>query len=1237
MYTGACRFRRNESNPSQVQCIVCSEGVTEERRSWMGVPSVANHLKSASHLRALRSSELSAMEREEKEKRLERERQASAATDRLRDIQFATHQIEGPVAAASSRVMSEGEAEMWEDFRMNGADFSAGDEAEDPEARRRQFQAEAEIFGLWNPEATARKLGFVDDGLEDEEDEDDFLGEFLRDFDLREPEPGEIQDAGHNTASGASEKWFPYPSKMLFLLDTLDNLPRLRISSSLMCLFLWILKEAGCKDVPSFDLLRRVQKELRGQCGVPSIPCRSPQGNVFYMNDPRAIIAKDWTNPVTRKLIHVYPEIPEDGIIREIWHAQKWRKHMDLDILSPMYAAGASHYYVNEVSRLQDGQLIIPMRWVMFRGKVWADAFTITLDEQGEATVVDQKTIFICAEDLRDNYYDLQHTGELPKWGASTIEAGHPARMPNPKRIIAAGRPLYSSFIDYFSDDVSGNKSKSWNKHWNAYMMHRNLPRQILQQEFHIHFISTSPNASVSEQFREFKQAVEETHTDPVETRDEAGNTSCFCIYINAGPSDNPMQSEVSAHIGGKGNCMCRKCRVGGTQKDKASDTGYHALFEAGVPRTKELILGELKKQVKMACSGVIKHVKDLQTETGVKDVYTQFYIDGLISRFKSIRKDEPNRTVEDIEAELIQWTVDNGDNIYSPFFAMKGFDPTKDTPIELLHTILLGIIKYIWHVSHTSWSPEQKQTYSMRLQSTNTDGLSVHAIRASYIMQYAGSLIGRQFKTIAQVNIFHIRDLVTEDQFKAWRASGELSALLWFPEIRNLEEYRQDLKVAVANVLDIFATIDPSKMLSKVKYHLLVHADEDVVAFGPLVGLITELYESYNTVFRHCSILSNHLAPSRDIARQLADQEGLKHRLTGGWWYSAGDEKQWQRAGSGVRKFLSDHPLLQKSLGWTDPKPAKHGDIKLVSLKRGQKDRPTHCLHTTTAARAVNYGLYPAESEWVKCRYVTSESLEECFVGSWIFARSPTTQDSTIPGRITDILVSGSGAVLVVLEVFQVLSSRDETYGMPVLVRRDSEEIFSIVPSKHQFKINVQHDCGTAQCDTSGVRLRMQERVESDQIENFVVHKPLDRFFINSHAFHNAHLLRATLPANCSLPFPSSRTGKRSTTSSQLNSEKCTAADKRKRSQDDGDQSDGEETQRPRKKKKRKAGPGRRKAVEAVPIESMVATRDRRKITRTKKAQATPPESEEDSAMEVSEDSEDVDMLDSSDSEYSD
>ncbi|KAJ7697137.1 hypothetical protein B0H17DRAFT_1130453 [Mycena rosella] len=1155
-------FRYNEAR-TEVQCKICAaEGVP----TWIAVKSATRHLTYPAHSQAVALAE----DRRRRLECLERERESDSATNALREIWFAT-----PVAAAStsSRVTSDAEAEMWEAYRINGADFSAGEITENREAQQRQLCLDTEVFGLWNPDAMARKLGFgaADSTLIEDDPEDDFLAEIMGNVDLRTPEPDEIQSALQDFAPGVeSNPWFPYPTKMvrMFLLDTLDNLPRLRISSSLMRVILWVLKEGNCKDVPSFDHLRRVQKTIRVQCEISSIPCKSVQGNVFFMNDPKAIIAQDWSNPATRKFIHVYPEIPEDGIIREIWHAKKWRKDMDLDILSPMYDAGVSHYYVNEVARLRDGSFVVPIRWVKFRGKVYADAYSVVFNDAGEATIVDSETSLICSEDLVNNYHDLEAAGKIPTWGVLSIEAGYPDRMPNPKRIIAAGQ-----------------------------------------------------------QFREFQAAVEVTHTEPVEVQDELGNVSCFCLHVNAGPSDNPMQSEVSGHIGGKGNCFCRKCRVGGTQNEKATNEGYHTLFEAGAPCTKGLILEELEKQVKLGYLGVAKHVKDSQTETGVKDTYTQFWIDELLTRFKQMKKDQPTRSVQEIQEELIQWTVDNRDK------STVCFDPTKDTPIEILHTILLGVIKYIWHITHTPWSAEQKQIYSHRLQSTNTDGLSIHAIRSNYIMQYAGSLIGRQFKTIAQTNIFHVRDLVTDDQFSAWKAAGELAALLWFPEIRNLDDYRRDLKVAVANILDIFATIDPSKIVTKPKYHLLVHIDEDVVQFGPLVGVATETFEAFNGVFRYCSILSNHLAPSRDIALQLADQEGLKHRLTGGRW-RAGEDRTWTRAGSGVRHFMADHPILQRLVGWTEHKVLKHGEVKLVSVKRGQKERESYTLKSTSAARASNYGLHSPESTWSRCIYVISESLDECRVDSWVFAKSPSAQDSSvISGRISDILVNSAGVVLVVLERFQVLSSRDEMYGMPVLLEL-------IVSSEPQVQFNVQHDCHSAKFGATGVRFRMQERVESGKTENYIVHASLARFIINTHAFHNAHLLRATLPRDLIAPIPlfPDREAKHHELAAQLReqvaSRKAAAATKkRKRSQADEDSENEAEEERPRKARK---GAKRRKNAEPVPPSgSMVATRTRRIITQTERAKAAQELDSEDEGEDNSEASDDV--YDGSDGEYSD
>jgi hypothetical protein len=81
--------------------------------------------------------------------------------------------------------------------------------------------------------------------------------------------------------------------------------------------------------------------------------------------------------------IHRYPVIPPDGIISEVYHAQKWHKNVDRHTLSPMYDAGDRHYYIDELARCKSGNFIIPVRWLEDTNKnIFADAYAVTFDDQ---------------------------------------------------------------------------------------------------------------------------------------------------------------------------------------------------------------------------------------------------------------------------------------------------------------------------------------------------------------------------------------------------------------------------------------------------------------------------------------------------------------------------------------------------------------------------------------------------------------------------------------------------------------------------------------------------------------------------------------------------------------------------------------------------------------------------------------------------------------------------------------
>lgn len=123
--------------------------------------------------------------------------------------------------------------------------------------------------------------------------------------------------------------------------------------------------------------------------------------------------------------------------------------------------------------------------------------------------------------------------------------------------------------------------------------------------------------------------------------------------------------------------------------------------------------------------------------------------------------------------------------------FLTKGLDIHKDTPTEILHTVLLGVVKYFW--GQTMWlldKTKQVPLFQSRLNSIIEDGLNIPKISGDYMCQYRGGLIGKHFKTIAQVMAFTVYDLVPREVLDAWNLIGRLIVLLWHTEIDDMQTY---------------------------------------------------------------------------------------------------------------------------------------------------------------------------------------------------------------------------------------------------------------------------------------------------------------------------------------------------------------------------------------------------------------------------------------------------------------
>ncbi|KAF5372390.1 hypothetical protein D9615_009298 [Tricholomella constricta] len=951
--------------------------------------------------------------------------------------------------------------------------------------------------------------------------------------------------------------WFPHGSKTMFMLDLLDNLPRLRLSDDHLKSILWVMRECGTPNVPSFYALRKKQAFLRESVGLKSRPHSSTMGNHFYMNHPVDLLALDWANPFVRKFIHVYPEITTT--ISETWQAAKYVEEVDIDDLSPMWAdwsnAPHRHFYIKELAQCANGDFVIPLKWIVFEKTDHFDGYRVS--QEGESrvfTIEDHEIVRLPARTLKYNFPDLQvRSLSIDFFGLHRTRF----EMPHPVRKLAQGRPVFVLRIMAWADDVSGNRSKQYNAHMNMYIANLNLPHRKHAQEYFVRFCSTSPHASSLEQFDALVEDSKNGNWSPAYDC-ELDREILFQVHVHLLPADNPQQAQTTSNAGSNANFWCRSDWSGGNHDHRESDTGYHALFSPSRPRTPEETVASIRKQIRTACLGIGDAVGRLQTETGIKDTIAMHWIEQLIKKARDIQQERvfnpetrdarlSDRKVKGVEREAIKtsiigeiqeelysWVImqppdrfdsslphDSPDrkelrpgDHFNVLLRLRGLDPHRDSPCEILHTVLLGNDKYIWHETTKAWDKAQEDLFATRLQSSSTDGLTISPL------------------SLQQLGAFHLDEsLCSRPLFDLWKANGELGALLWYPEICDMDRYLFDLDILVNNVLDRWAIVDPARILTKYKLHVLTHIKEDVRRLGPAIIFSTEVFECWNAVFRLCSVLSNHQAPSHDIAVTLAGMERFKHQVSGGWWKSGGGT--YIRAGKYVRTFFSRNKQLQRRLGWMDTTKIKPGTVKLKAKSRTSTSCWKESLaHLWTAALDV----HTADGQlWSKCERLISHSQDVCKEGSWVFFSvvdndksmgngNATDSGMVLVGRIFRILASGCDsagvpkASVVVIEHFNVSEHNDPRLNMPILTQ--SLKTFITKPECVLFKVNAQHDCATFKCSARLVPVT-QGRDLTTRLQSSILHLDNTRYILNMHALHNAHLIRETLPRHLTAPKP--------------------------------------------------------------------------------------------------------------------
>ncbi|POW03734.1 hypothetical protein PSTT_10890 [Puccinia striiformis] len=596
-------------------------------------------------------------------------------------------------------------------------------------------------------------------------------------------------------------------------------------------------------NLPHWDTLRRMRSRIRSMLKMDPSENQSVLSNKTFALNLQSIVGNELANPTVVRHLEFYPHDPRGKDMFALYQSKKWREELGPNSRVQMVPSEGKHFYIYEPVGLKDPQapIVVPIFFYKYQDTLFLKCIKPKAGLRANAPAGSRQ-------------FDLHLPSIIPWFHSDLIE------IP-----VDQFQKTYSELTTYYGDSYvelscgSGLQRvdipipnpwrvRSGGKIIRHVPVTLGLPPQLTNMEYNCHFISTSNQAGPLEIGEPIIAEINELSQEGCIAYDASLEEEVLMVVLPlCFLADSPMAAEVTNTPNpGSSNNPCRVCHLKCPQGEVRSTLFYIQAF-FGIPHLPEP-----------------RHWSETQTRTEelwissqtdtVKEQERKLQLYGLRDRI-SLELAERKRDNHEERLRIIQIEDQTPHRKKNPWLKLLSLDGTKDTPVEVLHVILLGPVKYLWRDFMGRITPSQLPQLEARWRAFNTDGLNIPPIQPRYMI------------ALEKLSLCALGSYVFQTC------------------IKDMDTYIRELKNHIQH-FEFHLVKMSGRWANKPKIHMIMHLEESIQRFGPASLFATEKFESFNGIVRENSIHSNRLSPGRDIAIAFCDAKIMRLLMSGARLY---------------------------------------------------------------------------------------------------------------------------------------------------------------------------------------------------------------------------------------------------------------------------------------------------------------------------------------------------------------